>query len=82
MSKSKDNCSDCIHINVCEWAVEGQEIICNDFIDRKSLERPHGEWIKEEDTGLVGCSNCHIVWLRGITKFCPNCGADMRGDDT
>ena len=45
-------------------------------------ERHHGEWIKDEDTGLIGCSCCHIVWLRGCTKFCPNCGADMRGDTT
>lgn len=44
-------------------------------------ERPQGEWIKDEDTGLIGCSHCHIVWLRGITAFCPNCGADMRGND-
>lgn len=41
-------------------------------------ERQKGKWIKEEGTGLVGCSHCHIIWLRGKTAFCPNCGADMR----
>lgn len=43
-------------------------------------KRPQGEWIKDEDTGLIGCSCCHIVWLRGTTAYCPNCGADMRGN--
>ena len=45
------------------------------------LNRPKGEWIEECE-----CSNCH--WLHEdsdhnllITtyKYCPNCGADMRG---
>ena len=31
-----------------------------------------------KDNELIGCSHCHIVWLRGTTAFCPNCGADMR----
>lgn len=52
-------------------------------------ERPHGKW-KETgyETGALGityrqtqCSNCgweHALsmWL----NFCPNCGADMRGE--
>lgn len=37
-----------------------------------------GEWIKDKDTGLIGCSNCHIAWLRGETAYCPNCGAKMK----
>lgn len=66
-------------ITIKEW-VEEMPIYIKDAM----LEalRPRGEWIKDNDTGLIGCSCCHIVWLRGNTKFCPNCGADMRGDKT
>lgn len=51
----------------------------------KELEkdRPVGKWIRERwtDKYLVGveCSNCHIVESR-FSPFCPNCGADMRGE--
>ena len=50
----------------------------------KALERKHGEWIKF-DEGDCYCSNCGIAledWVQGIFyKFCPYCGADMRGED-
>lgn len=43
----------------------------------------HGEWIKF-DEGDCYCSNCGIAledWVQGIFyKFCPNCGANMRGE--
>ena len=55
-------------------------------------DRPQGEWIGEADGYYNGelvydtwyCSNCDYVvddeepptW-----NFCPNCGADMRGED-
>lgn len=50
-------------------------------------ERPHGEWIKD-NVGFgfcdVRCSLCNSEYLDidHIEKwnFCPNCGADMRGD--
>lgn len=48
-------------------------------------ERPQGEW--EEPFEMIGktyhkCTNCHISSeLILIDKFCPNCGADMRGED-
>lgn len=45
----------------------------------KALEGTQGVWIRDEDTGLIGCSHCHIVWLRGnTTAYCPNCGAKMK----
>lgn len=46
--------------------------------------RPHGEW--EEIEGDYRCTNCHHAPTVGIdnefrlTNFCPNCGADMRGN--
>lgn len=42
-------------------------------------ERPHGKWL--EDSGNIACSHCHTIWLYRRTDFCPNCGADMRGED-
>ena len=48
------------------------------------VEVKHGEWIKF-DEGDCYCSNCEIAledWVQGIFyKFCPNCGADMRGKE-
>lgn len=57
-------------------------VSCEQIDKAPTVKRPQGEWIKEEDTGLIGCSCCHIVWLRGKTAFCPNCGADMREEDS
>ena len=47
-------------------------------------ERPQGEWEKPfEMNGKTyhKCNHCHISSeLILIDKFCPNCGADMRGE--
>ena len=43
-----------------------------------SADRPKGEWIVENHE--VVCSICGQNNLE--TDFCPNCGADMRGDET
>ena len=43
----------------------------------------HGRWehIELFDGRVMGeCSNC--LEIRTIDNFCPNCGADMRGDET
>lgn len=48
-------------------------------------ERPHGKWI--DRNGNTWCSECRYdtIYLEGDrplrTDFCPNCGADMRGDE-
>ena len=43
----------------------------------------HGNWISTGldamDNELLTCDQCgHTIWI-DKTKFCPNCGADMRG---
>lgn len=64
------------------------EIPCNQIIWEQGYEcgkneRPQGEW--EEPFEMNGktyhkCNHCHISSeLILIDKFCPNCGADMRG---
>ena len=56
----------------------------------KALERTKGEWIEESsETGALGikytwvkCNQCG--WSNSLVipkNFCPNCGADMRGDE-
>lgn len=41
-------------------------------------ERPKGQW-ENEDIDYYRCTNCGIYEVdRG--NFCPNCGADMRGE--
>ena len=45
-----------------------------------------GEWIEQVDLygffdTIPGCSECgHTTKMRERYNYCPNCGADMRGD--
>lgn len=46
-------------------------------------ERPQGEW-KETDipkSTLCKCSICNFDLGAYSFNFCPNCGADMRGEN-
>ena len=43
-----------------------------------------GKWMERrfsEDVYGAECSVCHTTWDYG-TNFCPNCGADMREEQT
>lgn len=84
-NKEKHICEDCIHIEICEWAVSQEAFVCDSFIDKKIIERPQGEWI---DKGLYyECSICHGGYMRSINEkcldlvpfnYCPICGSDNR----
>lgn len=44
-------------------------------------DRPKGEWLDTGDPLMRTCSNCgYGVLIQNVNNFCPNCGADMRGD--
>lgn len=46
-------------------------------------ERPKGEWIEHSTyKGVLICSHCNHGEAQAYDtfKFCPYCGADMRGD--
>ena len=49
-------------------------------------DRPKGEWIKD-NSGNHFCSECgscalyHEIGTQIESRFCPNCGADMRGKE-
>ena len=41
-----------------------------------------GQWVSlEPEIGLFACSECDHRILRAECNYCPNCGADMRGED-
>ena len=47
--------------------------------------RQTGKWIEHEHNGMhyIECSQCRVWFLRYYlvrNSFCPNCGAEMRGD--
>lgn len=53
-------------------------------------KRKNGEWVKNEHESakhveaIYFCSSCHNFEAWGETErynFCPNCGADMRGEE-
>jgi len=50
---------------------------------KNKYARPKGEWIKMSDRYGVyfACEKCGYDRERAITNFCPNCGADMRGNN-
>ena len=62
-------------------AIGGNYNIIDVIDSMKTLElRPKGEWIGNASTSWK-CSCCgYGVNPWNNTPFCPNCGADMRGD--
>ena len=55
--------------------------VCDDYTVLPSAqpERKRGKWINDGDPATWVCSNCdYRVTGYNNTKFCPNCGADMR----
>ena len=60
--------------------------------ERGKADRPHGEWIDAEiplESGgampIQACSLCKtfypLAYTGGGHRFCPNCGAQMKGAD-
>jgi len=48
-------------------------------------ERHRGEWIEDgHERGFSECSKCGYIAVSVLTErlynFCPNCGAEMRGE--
>ena len=88
----KKCCDTCIHKKVCDYwekeahpddygTYDGEP--CIDYFPADVAPVVHGEW----NVGSIGihcyceCSICKQETPAGMeTKFCPNCGADMRGE--
>ena len=63
------------------------ETLCRIYAEEQintlpSADRPHGEWNRHElfENPWYTCSVCNYHG-RNDFNFCPNCGADMRGED-
>ena len=76
-------CNNCGHKPVCgKFQATGGHV--NNCEHHKEERR--GEWEKSEYTGFVRCNLCKDAyideeWLEaGKWGYCPNCGADMRGE--
>ena len=77
-------CEDCVHNGVCRYEAYCPSGHCN---DKDTLDdiRPQGEWKVYGKQGGIPitdmCSNCRyeMKWYKNKYKFCPNCGAQMKG---
>lgn len=69
-------CNNCIHKIVCsKYIATGGVKSCEHHKEERK-----GRWILREDG--YHCSNCDIqaIYTGVELKYCPNCGADMRGN--
>ena len=65
------------------WGLGLIESYINDIEELPSAqpERPKGKWVEKPHVyGVAYCSLCDYELHINNTNFCPNCGADMRGD--
>ena len=70
------------------WNVESMEEMVDRIKQLPPIQPKRGKWIKTARWGRVYyCDQCRnyldfdgVNAGRGSTNFCPNCGADMRGD--
>lgn len=58
-------------------------MIATDLNDAGYRKQSKGEWEEYQIPNIICCSKCD--WGTGVEnkhqfKFCPNCGADMRGN--
>ena len=67
-----------------EWGLGLIESYISDMKELPSAqpERPKGEWIHQAKFGRIECDQCGKVFRNSFVpkNFCPNCGADMRGE--
>lgn len=73
----------------CVWIYNLDSTICNhhtmsmEWWNEEMVDiRPKGKWIIHNDYNencRYGCDQCGNLTNRN-SSFCPNCGADMRGD--
>ena len=64
----------------CRMCIDSMKEIIEEQPTVEAVPVVHGEW--KTDCGVLfpvyRCSECNCATALGKTKFCPNCGADMR----
>ena len=71
------------YTGIAEMPVEFAEVAVMLIPAADVRENMRGQWVEcPISDGLNQCSNCeYMVWAdREPYSYCPNCGADMRGD--
>lgn len=65
----------------CTWIISGKRYGKKE--EALKYLRPHGEWIKSDipESVLAKCSICGFNCGVYTHNYCPNCGADMRGEE-
>ena len=58
----------------------------NDGVESNEADRPQGEWEERPSEDWISirrwyCSECGEWQTYGMTNYCPNCGAKMKGAD-
>jgi len=90
----RENITAVIETCFSETKEEIQEVAINNILEliRNNTDRPQGEWERVSADKYVQhayhyyrcskyrCSKCGYDHI-GKTNYCPNCGADMRGDN-
>ena len=65
----------------CDPSDDDVEFAINEIPPADVVEVRHGVWIRHKENCLYNkCSICSYEHCRE-DNYCPNCGADMRGDD-
>ena len=79
---SRQAAIDYINRAIPEWSEDKETAIdCLQNTPPVQPERKKGKWIQKENVyGVVYCSKCDYELHTNDTNFCPNCGADMRGE--
>lgn len=85
-------CGECLNYKVC-CSADGEIPACPLFWKMQSIpaadvvKRKRGEWVVDDE--FIDCSACREEKWSKVPfgdlvkrfRFCPNCGADMRGTD-
>lgn len=87
------SCKDCDRRIVCryytQWAnIEQVETDkCQYFKNKIDMQEVKKGYWEEVQDGVIRCSKCHCAPVldfferQVLSKFCPNCGAKLDGDD-
>ena len=86
----RQNCVDRMEGKTCEECKHHVlEVSCERLMEQPMINPvKHGRWIKAERQGCWSyadvykqCSECgNVTFLAEKMNYCPNCGADMRGE--
>ena len=75
-------------INLEIWWTESEKSYFRSFLAKQqkvdAVPVVHGRWLESTNTDYMmsqfTCSECGVKYIAKTWNYCPNCGADMRGD--